>query len=40
MFCGVGERKLRTCIDAIVAFGKNDPNFLIEQIGELGDWSL
>ena len=39
-FVEAGERKLRTCIDAIVAFGKNDPNFLIEQIGELGDWSI
>lgn len=39
-FLEAGERKLRTCIDAILAFGKNDPNFLIEEIGELGDWSL
>lgn len=38
-FLEAGERKLRKCIDAIVAFGKNDPNFLIEEIGELGDWS-
>lgn len=39
-FLEAGERKLRTCIDAILSFGKNDPNFLIEEIGELGDWSL
>src|ERR1700741_3356996 len=28
-FIEAGERKLRTCIDAIISFGKNDPNFLI-----------
>lgn len=39
-FIEAGERKLRTCIDAIVAFGTKDPNFLIEEIGQLGDWSL
>lgn len=39
-FVEAGERKLRTCIDAIAAFGDNKPNFLIEEIGELGDWSL
>lgn len=39
-FLEAGERKLRTCIDAILSFDKNDPNFLIEEIGELGDWSL
>jgi hypothetical protein len=39
-FIEAGERKLRRCVDAILSFGKNDPNFLIEEIGELGDWSL
>ena len=39
-FLEAGERKLRMCIDAITSFGKRDPNFLIEEIGELGDWSL
>jgi hypothetical protein len=39
-FVESGERKLRTCIDAIVGFGDNTPNFLIEEIKELGDWSL
>lgn len=38
-FLESGERKLRNCIDAIVAFGNKDPNFLIEEITELGDWS-
>jgi len=39
-FLEAGERKLRACIDSIKAFGNNDPNFLIEEIGELGDWSI
>ncbi len=39
-FVEAGERKLRTCIDEIVSFGQKDPNFLLEQIKELGDWSL
>lgn len=39
-FVESGERKLRNCIDAIVSFGDKDPNFLIEDIRELGDWSL
>lgn len=39
-FVEAGERKLRSCIDAIVDFGDSKPNFLIEEIGELGDWSL
>ena len=38
-FVESGERKLRTCIDAIANFGDNKPNFLIEDIEELGDWS-
>lgn len=39
-FVEAGERKLRNCIDAILAFGDNQPNFLIEEVKELGDWSL
>ncbi len=39
-FVEAGERKLRTCIDEIVNFGDKSPNFLIEDIKELGDWSL
>lgn len=39
-FVDAGERKLRTCIDEIVSFGDSEPNFLIEDIKELGDWSL
>jgi hypothetical protein len=39
-FVEAGERKLRTCIDEIVKFGDRKPNFLIEDIRELGDWSL
>lgn len=38
-FVEAGERKLRTCIDAITDFGDNKPNFLLEEIEELGDWS-
>lgn len=38
-FVEAGERKLRTCIDAITDFGDNQPNFLLEEIIELGDWS-
>lgn len=38
-FVESGERKLRTCIDAITDFGDNKPNFLLEDIEELGDWS-
>lgn len=39
-FVEAGERKLRRCIDSIVAFGDKTPNFLIEEVEELGDWSL
>jgi len=39
-FLEAGERKLRKCIDSIVEFGDKSPNFLITEIGELGDWSL
>ncbi len=35
-----GERKLRTCVDEIIKFKDSEPNFLIEEVRELGDWSL
>lgn len=39
-FLESGERKLRKCIDAIKEFGDREPNFMIEEIPELGDFSL
>ena len=39
-FLEAGERKLRRCIDEIVAFGDKQPSFMIEEVGELGDFSL
>lgn len=39
-FIESGERKLRKCLDAISEFGDKDPNFLIEEVKELGDYSL
>lgn len=38
-FVESGERKLRTCIDAIADFGDKKPNFLLDEVVELGDWS-
>ena len=38
-FLEAGERKLRNCIDTIIEFGDREPNFLIPEVGELGDWS-
>lgn len=38
-FVEAGERKLFQCIEAIVAFGDKEPNFLPTEIKELGDWS-
>jgi len=35
-----GERKLDQCINAIKGFGDREPNFLIEEVNELGDFSL
>lgn len=35
-----GEQKLATCLEAIKEFGDKEPNFLIEEVNELGDWSL
>lgn len=35
-----GERKLEQCINAIKDFGDRKPNFLIEEVNELGDFSL
>lgn len=39
-FVEAGERKLRKCIDEIVKFGDKQPNFMLEDIPELGDYSL
>ena len=39
-FVEAGERKLRQCIDEIIKFGNKEPNFLIEEMLELGDYSL
>lgn len=35
-----GENKLATCIKQIIDFGDKEPSFLIEDVNELGDWSL
>ena len=35
-----GERKLEQCLQKIKDFGDREPNFLIEEVNELGDWSL
>lgn len=35
-----GEQKLVKCLEAIKEFGDREPNFLIEEVNELGDWSL
>lgn len=35
-----GENKLRICEQEIIKFGNKKPNFLIEEIGSLGDWSI
>lgn len=39
-FIESGERKLRKCIDQIKEFGDKEPNFLLEEVKELGDYSL
>lgn len=39
-FLEAGERKLRKCIDAIKDFGDKKPSFIIEEVPELGDFSL
>ena len=39
-FLESGERKLRKCIDEINVFGNREPNFLLDEIKELGDYSL
>lgn len=39
-FIEAGERKLRQCIDAVKEFGDREPNFMLEEIPELGDFSL
>lgn len=40
VFLESGERKLGKCIEEIEKFGDKEPNFLIEEVNELGDWSL
>lgn len=35
-----GEQKLEKCLEAIKEFGDKEPNFLIEEVNELGDYSL
>lgn len=35
-----GEQKLEKCLEAIKEFGDREPNFLIEEVNELGDYSL
>ncbi len=35
-----GEAKLAKCLEQIKKFGDKEPNFLIEDINELGDFSL
>lgn len=35
-----GESKLADCLKQIREFGDKEPNFLIEDINELGDWSI
>ncbi len=35
-----GQTKLANCLEAIKEFGDKEPNFLIEEVGELGDFSL
>lgn len=39
-FLESGERKLAKCLDEIKKFGDKEPNFLIEEVDELGDWSI
>lgn len=39
-FLELGGNKLSGCLEKIKEFGERDPNFLIEEVGGLGDWSL
>lgn len=39
-FLESGEQKLAKCLEEIKKFGDKEPSFLIEEINELGDWSL
>lgn len=39
-FCEHGEQKLAKCLKEIEDFGDKEPNFLIEEVNELGDFSL
>lgn len=35
-----GGNKLAGCLEKIKEFGDREPNFLIEEVNDLGDWSL
>lgn len=35
-----GEQKLANCLEEIKKFGDKEPSFLIEEVNELGDWSI
>lgn len=39
-FLEAGERKLVKCLEEIKEFGDKQPNFMIEEVAELGDYSL
>lgn len=39
-FLDNGERKLARCLKEIKEFGNKEPNFLVEDVNELGDFSL
>lgn len=39
-FLESGNQKLAKCLEEIKKFGDKEPNFLIEEVNELGDWSL
>ncbi len=39
-FLDAGERKFRRCIDAILEFGDQQPDFRLTEVKELGDYSL
>lgn len=39
-FVDAGERKLAKCVEEIEKFGDKEPNFLLEEVVELGDFSL
>ena len=39
-FVEAGERKLAKCVDEVLKFGNKEPNFMLEEVIELGDWSM